>query len=132
MNFKKLFDWRFDNKRVQTVRKNWKNKKFEDLLEKHIISYELECDDYDIDLLSNHIPLIGETISNYSMKLYRTLERIITLDGNGMGGVSFRHSLEDVARLIKRDGFRYKFVKEFVLEFENRLYEEYRKEANKE
>jgi len=128
VNFKRLFDWRFDKKRVQKARKNWKNKKFEDLLEKHIISYELGCDDYDIDLLSNHIPLVGETISSYSMTLYRTLERIISLDGDGMGGVSFRHSLEEVARLLKRDGFRYRFVKEFVLEFENRLHEEQNKE----
>jgi len=104
---------------------------FSDLLDRHILSYELECDDYDIDLLKNHIPLLGENISSYSMKLYRALEMIVVLVGGGMGGVSFRHSLEEVAKLLNRDGFKYKFVKEFVFDFENRLYMEYSQQVNK-
>lgn len=132
MNFKKLFDWKFDKKRVREVRRNWKNKKFEELLDRHIINYEIECDDYDEDLLKNHIPLLGEAISNYSMRLYRVLESTIILSGGGMGGVSFRHTIEDVTKLLKREGFKYKFVKEFVFDFENRLYEQYNHEANKE
>jgi hypothetical protein len=130
-NFNRLFNWRFDKKRVKEVRKNWKNKRFKDLLEKHILSYELECDDYDIELLKNHIPLIGETISNYSIKLYKILEVIVTLIGGGMSGVSFRHSLDEVRNLLKQEGFEYKFVKEVVLDFESRLYKEYSDEISK-
>ena len=131
-NFSRLFKWRFNKKRVREVRKNWKNKYFKDFLDKQIFNYELGCDDYDVDLLSNHIPLFGETISDYSMQLYRALEEKITLNYGGMGGANFRHTLEDVAKLLKRDGFKYKFVKEFVLDFESRIYKEYIDESNKE
>lgn len=132
VNFNRLFDWKFNEKRVREVRRNWKNKHFKDFLDKQILNYELECDDFDIDLLKNHIPLLGETISDYSMQLYRALEDKITLNYGGMGEASFRHTLEEVAKLLKRDGFKYKFVKEFVLDFENRTYKEYVNESNKE
>ena len=106
------------------------------MLDRHIFNYEvgfdLGLDDWDEDLLKNHIPLFGESVSVYSMNLFYSIQRLITLDGGGMGGVSCRHSLEEVAKLVKRDGFKYKFVKEFIFDFENRLYEEYSDDANKE
>jgi len=135
-NFNRLFDWRFDKKRVREVRKNRKSKKFKDLLDRHILNYEvgfdLGLDDWDEDLLKNHIPLFGECASNYSMSLFYAIHGVVSLDGGGMGGISFRHSLEEVAKLMKREGFKYKFVKEFIFDFEDRLYKEYSEDVNKE
>ncbi len=92
----------------------------------------MDLDDYDADLLKKHIPLFGESISNYSMSLYSLLENIITIEGGGMSGIHFRHSLVDIKELLEEEGFVYKFVKDIVVEFENRLYEEYAKEINEE
>jgi len=85
----------------------------------------MEFDDYDIDFLKTNIPLFGETISQYSIELYRVTESIVELSGGGMGGLSFKNSTEETASLIERYGFKYEFVKDFILEFEAKLYKEY-------
>ena len=129
-NFKKLFDWRFDPKRVAFARRATKNKKYKKIVERHFLSYELGLD-YDDEVLNAFYVLIGEKIGIYSRVLFNDIQETVELQ-SGFSGVSFRESKEETAKLLERRGYAYEHIREYVEDYENRLMQEYYEGQRKE
>ena len=132
--FNKIFEWRFDQKRVKKARQvkasrqsESQKKRLDKLLETTYLDFELGLE-YDEELINLFYPCHTENIPWQVWDFWNVMQSNIMLAPAGMGGVTFRDSKESTLKLIKRFGYDPIIVAPFIEEYESRLLEEHQSE----
>ena len=126
-HFNKLFEWRFDQKRVSrksSTTKNRKDKQIKEMIKDHVLDHELELSD-NFEFLNLFYPCFEIHIPRSVRDFYNLLTSIVTLEGGGMGGVGFRETKAGVAKVLKNNGYCSVTMGVFVDMYENKLMNEY-------
>lgn len=125
--FNKVFEWRFDVKRVNSaknLRDKWKPDKIKKLLEEDLLDFELGLE-YNEERVSLFYTCHAEHIPTQVWEFWDMLQTNVMLVPTGMGGVTFRDSKESTIKLVERYGYDPQVVNPYVEEYERKLLDEY-------
>ena len=64
-------------------------------------------------------------------RFFRFMREHIELESNGMG-VSLRESKANIKKLLKTEGYEYKYYKDFIMQYESKLLTQYHDKQEKD
>jgi len=121
--FKQVFDWHFDKRRVkyrEAVTKKRKPEQIREMVDMKLLDHDLELSD-ETDFLTLFFPCFGEHVPTIALDFYHVLNSAISLEGGGMGGVSFRDTKNGIMSVLEKNGYCGVITAPIVEDFENRM-----------
>jgi len=71
-------------------------------------------------------PFVYPDVPNHALEFFVWLRTNVSLVAGGMGGVSFRHNMNELRELMSlEDGMSFKVLRPFLEEFEQLLMQQY-------